>query len=220
MLKMQCPFCKRNIGASEIFCPYCGQSLKTSSDNTDYTNKYWKEVNALNYANENERLRAIRRSKAEARARTASITRKITVVTVLVAIVVVAISLAIFILKTNSQKKLEFVKADAIGNSYSDTSGSSVMWDGDKRDRVTVTFLNESTLTYTCGNYTLHISSKEGGGYSTSWSQNEIYETNDYEYTFSTSLLGKVTLEFNGKSYEIKLDDDDGTIYSIKFYAD
>lgn len=215
---MRCPFCKRNIGTSEIFCPYCGQTIKDSSDNTDYTNKYWREVNALNNANENERLRAIRRAKAEAQARTASITRKITIATALIAIVVVAVSLVIFQLNTHSQKKLEIVRADAIGNTYSDTSGSSVMWHGDERVRVTVTFINENTLTYTRGSYTLHISSKEGGGYLTEWSQNEIYETNDYEYTFSTSLFGKITLEFNEKRYDVKIDDDDGTIYSIEFY--
>ena len=50
-------------------------------------------------------------------------------------------------------------------------------------------------------------------------SQNEIYESCDYEYSFSTSLFGKITLEFNGKSYEVDLDDD-GTISSIDFYGD
>jgi len=81
-------------------------------------------------------------------------------------------------------------------------------------DRIIVTIKDEHLLTYTRGNYTLRITSKESY-----YTQNKIYETYDYEYTFSTSLFGYITLEFNGKSYEVDIDDD-GTIKRIKFYGD
>ena len=212
---MVCPYCHNKLPNGSHFCQKCGQIIKNSSDNTEKTSKYWKDVDTLNNSNENERLSAIRRAKSEAQARIVSITRKIIIVTVVVAV----LALALFALNSNSQKKLKFVKADAVGNTYSDTSGSSLMSHGDKRERITVTFNNENTLTYTCGKYTLHVSSNASGGYSTTWSQNEIYETHEYEYTFSTTLLGNISLEFNEKSYEVELDDD-GTIYSINFYGD
>ena len=47
--------------------------------------------------------------------------------------------------------------------------------------------------------------------------EHEVYERCDYEYTFSASLFGKITLEFNGKSYKVNLNDD-GTINSIEFH--
>lgn len=211
---MICPYCKANLPDGTQFCSKCGQTIATK-DGTDNTNKYWKDVDTLNDTNEHERLDAIRKAKSEAQAKTAARTRKIIAFAAVVAVLV----LAAISLNASSQEKLEFIRSDAIGNTYSDTSGGSVMFNGEKRDRITVKFIDEDTLSYTRGNYTLCISS-EGGGYSTSWSQNEIYESQEYEYTFSTSLFGKITLELNGRSYEVKIDDDDGTIYSIKFYED
>lgn len=92
------------------------------------------------------------------------------------------------------------------------------MFNGEERDRIIVKIKNGNTLTYTRGNYTLRIS-EGSNGYSTKWVENEIYESRDYEYSFSTSLFGKITLEFNGKSYEVSIDDEDGTISSINFYG-
>lgn len=213
---MICPYCKTTLPDGSQFCSKCGQTIINSSDHTDNTNKYWKDVDTLNDANENERLTAIHKAKSEAHAKTAAITRKV----IIFAVIVAALVFAAFALNASSQDKLEFIKADAVGNTYSDTSGGSVMFHGDKKDRIIVKIKDENILSYTRGNYTLQVSSKAGGGYSTSWKQNEIYESNDYEYKFSTSLFGKITLEFNGKSYEVEIDDDDGTIYSINFYKD
>ena len=137
---------------------------------------------------------------------------------IIVAIVIAVLIIFIIALKTNSQQKLDFVKSDAIGNTYSETSGSWGMFNGESRDRIIVNFKDESTLSYTKGNYTMKVYD-EGDGYSSEWIENEIYESCDYEYSFSTSLFGKITLEFNGKSYEVDLDDD-GTISSIDFYGD
>lgn len=212
---MICPYCKTNLPDGSLFCSKCGQTIATA-DNTDNTNKYWKDVDTLNDANEQERLSAIQKAKSEVQAKAAAFTGKI----IAFAAVAVVLVLAVISLNASSQEKLEFIKSDAIGNTYSDTSGGSVMFNGDKKDRITVKIIDEDTLSYTRGNYTLVIYSKEGGGYSMSWSQNEIYETSEYEYTFSTSLFGKVTLEFNGRSYEVEIDDDDGTIFSINFYDD
>jgi len=158
----------------------------------------------------------IRKVKSEAQSQTWSTVRRIAIFTILIAMLVVGI----FSLNANNEKKLEFIKSDAIGNTYSDSNGGFAMFSGEKADRITVEIIDEDMLSYTRGNYTLRVSSKDGDGYSVSWNQNEIYETAEYEYTFSTSLFGKITLEFNGKSYEVEIDDDDGTIYSIEFYED
>lgn len=212
---MICPYCKTNLPDGSQFCSKCGQTIATKNG-TDNANKYWKDVDTLNDTNEHDRLDAIRKAKSELQAKMAARTRKIIAFAAIVAILVLARNS----LNASSQEKLEFIRSDAIGNTYSDTSGGSVIFDGDKKDRITVIFIDEDTLSYIRGNYTLRISSKEGGGYSTSWSQNKIYESQEYEYAFSTSLFGKIALEFNGRSYEVKIDDDDGTIYSIKFYED
>lgn len=212
---MICPYCKTNLPDGSQFCSKCGQTIINSSDHTDNTNNYWRDVDTLNDANENERLTAIRKAKSEAQAKTASVTRRV----IIAALLLVAITLSTIALNASSQKKLEIAKKDAIGNTYSDTNGSSIMTTGTKRDRITVIIKDENTLSYTRGNYTLRTSSKDGGGYSISWDENEIYEAGEFEYTFSTSLFGKITLEFNGRSYEVIIDDDD-TIYSIKFYKD
>lgn len=212
---MICQYCKAIVPDGEKFCSKCGQPITNTLNATDSTSNYWKAVDVLNDVNENERLEAIRKARAEVQAKTTSITRKVVIALSMVAVLAVVT----FFMNKSSQEKLARVKADAIGNTYSDTSGGSVMFSGDKKDRIIVTIKNEHTLSYTRGNYTLHVSSKDGGGYSTSWEQNEIYETNDYEYTFSTSLFGNITLSFNGKTYVVKIDDD-GTIYSINFYND
>lgn len=212
---MICTYCKANLPDGSQFCPKCGQAV-AASNNTDTTNKYWKEVDTLNDANEHERLSAIRKAKSEAQAKTAVFFLKTIVFSTIAAVLILT---AIF-LNASSQEKLAFIKSDAIGNTYSDTSGNTFMFSGDRIDRITIKIVDEDTLSYTHGNYTLHVSSKEDGSYSTSWSENEIYESAEYEYTFSTSLFGKVTLEFNGRSYEVEIDDDDGTIDSVKLYED
>ena len=213
---MLCPYCKTQVPDGSQFCPKCGQNAAISSDSTENTNKYWKDVDELNDSNEHERLTMIRKVKSEAQSQTWSTVRRIAIFTILIAMLVVGI----FSLNANNEKKLEFIKSDAIGNTYSDSNGGFAMFSGEKADRITVEIIDEDMLSYTRGNYTLRVSSKDGDGYSVSWNQNEIYETAEYEYTFSTSLLGKITLEFNGRSYEVEIDDDDGTIYSIEFYED
>lgn len=213
---MLCPYCKTQVPDGSQFCPKCGQNAAISSDSTENTNKYWKDVDELNDSNEHERLTMIRKVKSEAQSQTWSTVRRIAIFTILIAMLVVGI----FSLNANNEKKLEFIKSDAIGNTYSDSNGGFAMFSGEKADRITVEIIDEDMLSYTRGNYTLRVSSKDGDGYSVSWNQNEIYETAEYEYTFSTSLFGKITLEFNGRSYEVEIDDDDGTIYSIEFYED
>ena len=211
---MKCKYCNSELNDDALFCDKCGQSVVDSSKNTGVTNKYWTDVDALNDTNEKEYQNAVRKAKAEAKAQSAAIIKKI----IIAAVVIVVLVASVTTLNANSQQKLEFVKSDAIGNTYSDTSGSWGMFNGEERDRIIVKIKNENTLTYTRGNYSLRIS-EGSNGYSTKWVENEIYESRDYEYSFSTSLFGKITLEFNGKSYEVSIDDEDGTISSINFYG-
>lgn len=213
---MKCPYCNSELPDNSNFCDKCGQPIPKASnyaENTDKIQKYWNDVDTLTDANENQRLKAIYKKKSEEKEKTTAATRNIIVAVAVIALIVIsAVSL-----NANSQKRLALVKATAIGNTYSDANGPGTMFEGDERDRIIVTIKDENTLSYTSGNYTLQISSKEGGGHTISWRENSIYETSDYEYSFSTSLFGKVTLNFNGNSYPVTIDDD-GTIFSITFY--
>lgn len=212
---MKCPYCNTELDDAALFCDKCGQTVAGSSKNTDATNKYWADVDALNTINEKEYQNTVRKAEAEAKARSAATIKNL----IIVAVVITVLIISVIALNANSQQKLDFVKLDAIGNTYSDTSGSWGMFNGEERDRIIVKIKDENTLSYTRGSYTMEVY-EDGDGYSSEWIENEIYESCDYEYSFSTSLFGKITLEFNGKSYEVDIDDDDGTIYSINFYGD
>lgn len=210
---MKCPYCNTELDNDALFCDICGQSVAGAAKNTDATNKYWAEVDALNATNEKEHQEAVRKAKLESKARFASAIKIFIVVAIVIAVLIIIVSA----MKANSQQKLDFVKSDSIGNTYSDTNESLGTFNGQSRDRIIVTIKDEKTLSYVRGSYTLMVYTK-GDGYTSEWLENEIYESRDYEYTFSTSLFGKITLEFNGKSYEVDLDDD-GTIDSIDFYG-
>ena len=212
---MKCQYCGAELDNNAQFCNNCGQAVVTSSESTSDTNKYWNDVDASNATNEKEYKNAVNKAKAEAKAHSLATIGKIIIAAVVVCVIIVSI----IAMNSNSQDKLAFAKSDAIGNTYSDTSGSSVMFNGEKHDRIIVKIKDENTLSYTRGNYTLRVSNGNNG-YSMSWQENEIYESRDYEYTLSTSLFGKITLTFNGKSYDVSIDDDDGTISSINFYGD
>ena len=214
---MKCQYCNAELDENALFCDKCGQSVTDSTKNTDNTNKYWADVEALNNTTAKEHLNTIKNAKAKAKAQSVALIKKIIIATIVVVLLVVSISA----LNKNSQQKLEFVRSDAIGNTYSDTNdiGSGILFDGDKRDQITVKIKDKNTLSYTRGNYTLEMSGK-GDDFSVDWVENEIYESRDYEYTFSTSLFGQITLEFNGKSYEVKTDKSNGTISHINFYRD
>lgn len=210
---MICPYCKKTLIEGVEFCSKCGQTITNLSENTDNTNRYWKDIDTLNAANERKRLNAIQKSKSEAQARTLSTIRKV----IILIVMMVAFVIIVLLLNRSRQEKLEFVRNDAIGNTYSDSTSAGIMFNGEKKDRIIVNIKDEKTLTYTHGNYTLQIYSNEDG-YSSSWKENEIYDACDYEYVFKASLLGKITLEFNQKSYEVEINDEDGTINSINFY--
>lgn len=210
---MKCQYCGAELNNDARFCNNCGQAVVASSESTSDTNKYWNDVDASNATNEKDYKNAINKAKAEAKAHSLATIRKI-----IIAAVVCVVIVSVIAMNSNSQDKLAFAKSDVIGNTYSDTSGSSVMFNGEKHDRIIVKIKDENTLSYTRGNYTLRVSNGNNG-YSMSWQENEIYESRDYEYTLSTSLFGKITLTFNGKSYDVSIDDD-GTISSINFYGD
>jgi len=210
---MICPYCKTNVPDGIQFCSKCGQPIANSSGNTDNTSKYWKDVDKLNNANENNRLAIIREVETENKKKRAAASRKV----IICLLIVVALSMATYSLYKFNQKRLDGVKASAIGHSYTDTSGSSIVRDGDKRTQITVTIKDENTLTYTYGSYTSKFIPVKGG-FTSIWSENEIYEECDYNYSFSSSLFGTIWLKFNGKRYKVTVDD--GVIYNIIFYDD
>lgn len=209
---MTCPYCSAVLSEGSPFCPECGQSFSSSLSNSGQTGKYWNDVDALNEKNERERLGAIQRAKDEMKQQTAGFLRK----ALMVGIVVAILALILWSLNNSNQKKLEIVRADAIGSSYSDSS-TRIMSNGDNFDQMIVMFKDDRLLTYTHGNYTMHISSS-GSGNRISVSENEIYQKKDYEYRFRSTLFGKVLLEFNGNQYEVELKDD-GTIFTVHFYS-
>jgi len=214
MIILICPYCKTNLIDGSQFCSKCGQPI-VAADNTDNTDKYWKEVDLLNEENEHEYLSIMRNAKSESRSKAlSSILKSIAFV-----IVVVVVVMGVYAKNVSNQKKLEVVRTDAIGNTFSDTSGIAMLRSGDERERISVNFMDKDMLSYTRGSYSFHIANKDDGGYLTSWTENEIYENEEYEYSFSISFFGKITLKFDGKSYKVTLSDD-GTIYHINLYND
>lgn len=209
---MKCKYCGAEIKPENPFCDRCGQHIDEISKSTVATNKYWKDIDALNNADEKKFQEAINKAKVEKRKRKFSRIIKL----VIAAVIGIGVIITINILDSSSQEKLEFVKKSSIGKTYSDTAGAAIMAGGDERDRTIITFKDEKTLNYIRGNYTLRIS-KDNDGYSSTWKQNQIYENRDYEYHFSTTLFGEITLECNGKSYAVDLEED-GTINTIYIY--
>lgn len=116
---MKCPFCNAELKDDILFCDKCGQSVSNLSKNTNVINKYWTDVKTLNNANEKELENASRKAKSKAKARLIGVIIKI----IIVAAVVIVLGVSATILNADSQQKLEFIKSDAIGNTYSDTSG-------------------------------------------------------------------------------------------------
>lgn len=52
----------------------------------------------------------------------------------------------------------------------------------------------------------------------TGWKENEIYSTTTYPYTLSISFWGKVTIHIDRSEFEVRLDEDDGSVRGIDLY--
>lgn len=65
---MICPYCKKEIRNSTVFCPNCGQELSTSQSQSQ-SDAYWTRVNQEDSMRSNEYKKMVGEAKREANSR-------------------------------------------------------------------------------------------------------------------------------------------------------
>lgn len=204
---MICPYCENEINDSEQFCPKCGQKLIDTRD-SDISQKYWKTVEGDNSKNDKEKAD---REKAYIREQNSKRRKKLAAV-ISIAVVLFLVFYTVNATNRSNQGKLPGYYSSMIGNTYSDNKGTS-FWIGSSVERVVVEIINENTLSYRSGTW---IAKGNGSGAGFTWVENNVSNPVTYDYNLTIGLTGKVSINFNGRTYPVAIED--GNVRSIDFY--
>lgn len=208
-MKMNCPFCYKEVAESTVFCPHCGQTISQTSSSSASFNSYWKDNNdAAQKVNSKQKAQAAQIASDKNKRRSATLFRFIFVCAVICAII-----LFVVVKNANNQKALEFAHESMIGEQYGDTSEGSY-WVGSSLDRRVVTITDDDTLEFVEGYYRSY---KNDQG-TTSWEEKEVYRTDTFSYELSISFWGEVTIHFAGAEFEVYINEDDGSVRGINLY--
>ena len=199
---MICPYCSKEIKDNLEYCPECGQVLHASSRTIKKVETYWEDVSHSNKNRLDKKSEKEKAAKKEAREKKNTILKK----GMLLAILLLVLIGSYIGISIHNAKMIEQVKANTIGQTFSEMKGSSVIDDGEKRFRKEVEILDDHILHCTSGVYIFHWGRDENGKYQSSWEISEVNEEGDYDYELRMSLYGDASIIFNGESYEVSID--------------
>ena len=189
---MNCPYCNKQIPDNTRFCPHCGQTVEIGNSSSS-VNSYWGKVNqedrqrSAQYGavmNEKAQIQNSRRMKS-----------------IVIAIVVVALfagGIFGFInIQSDSTKKLEQVKTELPGNSYTcqysqTEAGFWIHYYYYKLD-----FNKDGTLDYY---YLTTVGPREN--------DDKFEHKGTLIYDISRSIFGKYESKVNGDSFILNVDDE------------
>ena len=208
---MECPFCKKDINESAIFCPNCGQLLENNLRFQSVDN-YWDDINTKTKKEiENHEREIYEKKKSKRKVRAKKFFKVF-----FVCLVILILSCTVYVLiknhNTKNANKLNHINESMIGHTYSETSLGAFSV-GESLDRRIVTIIDNDSLTFLEGNYRSYLDDQN----KLNWNENEIYQNETYSYELSISFFGKVNIYINGKEYEVNIDDDD-SVSSIDLY--
>ena len=189
---MICPYCKKEIKDNTGFCPECGQDISVT-ENKNQTDIYWRNINKEGVKRSEEYKSLVKRSKQEAAKRR----NKYLLTTVFVLVLIGGSVLGLIRFQQYQKQMLEEVNAGLVGKTLTAHSSHMEGLGWIHHEYWQLTFIDEGNLEYA---YIQTVGPKEDD-------ENLEYK-GTYSYSVSRSITGKYTIEVNGESYELKVDDD------------
>lgn len=189
---MICPYCKKEIKDNTGFCPECGQDISIT-ENKNQTDIYWRNINKEGVKRSEEYKSLVKRSKQEAAKRR----NKYLLTTVFVLVLIGGSVLGLIRFQQYQKQMLGEVNAGLVGKTLTAHSSHMEGLGWIHHEYWQLTFIDEGNLEYA---YIQTVGPKEDD-------ENPEYK-GTYSYSVSRSITGKYTIEVNGESYELKVDDD------------
>lgn len=105
------------------------------------------------------------------------------------------------------EEKIEMIKKNAIGCTFVDVNdGNKNVTQGGCYDRIVIEIKDEKTLDYVYGSYFFYVT-KNGTGIQTDWEKNTIYEQKTCEYQILLDDSNNIIIDFDGKKYNLEIDE-------------
>lgn len=189
---MKCPYCKKEIDETSLFCVACGQSVCQEQE-TSESDSYWSKVENDDKKRNQEYQRTVTRQRSEANTRNA---KKLVVIISLISLVVIAMFVMISITNANNAE-LEAVKANLPGRelkcSYSQTeTGFWIHY-----YYYVLKFNSDGTLDYY---YLTTVGPAE---------RDEVpVLKGTYTYSVTRNILGDYIISFGNESFSMTVSDD------------
>lgn len=190
--EMICPYCKKEITVDTGFCPECGQDI-SNSIRPNQSDSYWTNINRENTERSKEYKNFVHKEKQKMHTRRA----KTLVSTVLILILLVAGTLGILKFQRYQAQMINQVKAELVGKTLTAHSTHMEGLGWIHHEYWQLSFVDESNLDYA---YIQTVGPAKDD------EQPEYKGT--YSYKVSRSIIGKYTINVNGDTYELNVNDE------------
>ena len=189
---MNCPYCNKQIPDSTQFCPHCGQTVEIANSSSS-VDSYWGEVNKED-RKRSAQYGAVMSEKAQIKSsrRTQAI-----VTAVVIVVLVVAGIIGFSNIQSESTKKLEQVKNELPGNSYTCSYSQTEAGFWIHYYYYKLDFNSDGTLDYY---YMTTVGPKE--------KDDEFEHRGTLSYDVSRSIFGKYEIKVSGESFTLNVDDE------------
>lgn len=189
---MICPYCKKEITVDTGFCPECGQDISNST-HQNQSDSYWKNVNREDTERSKEYKNLVNKEKQQVCTRK----NKALVSTVLILIALLAGAFGIFKFQKYQTQMINQVKAELVGETLTAHSTHMEGLGWIYHEYWQLSFVDESNLDYAYIQTVGPAKDDEQPQYK-----------GTYSYTVSRSVTGKYTIQVNGTTYELNVNDE------------
>ena len=189
---MICPYCSKQIGNNNQFCPECGQPIVLNS-HTESTKSYWGAVNKEDIDRSRKYKDIIDRENKNTRDRRI----KMVITTSILLLIAISAGLGLVKLSHYQKKMMNQVHEQLKGKTFiahaSHVEGLGWIY----HEYWQLTFKDEENLDYA---YIETVGPRE--------EKEKPKYKGTYSYTLSRSLFGNYTVYVNGTTYKLKVSDD------------
>ncbi len=188
---MICPYCNKQIGDNNQFCPECGQHLMSGSSQQETSaSLYWRKVNK----EDTERARQYQAIKDRSTRDGLSYKRKAVITTTIIIVGVVLAALGVMRFNAYQSEMIAQMQSALVGKTFvahDSYTGAAFFI---HHEYWQLSFIDGETLDYS---YIETIGPAEDD-------EKPKYE-GTYNYTLSRSIIGTYTIRVNGAAYKLSV---------------
>lgn len=189
---MICPYCKHEILVNAEFCPECGQKI-TNNTSQNQVSSYWENVNRKNIGRSKEYRDIVTKDRHEIRIRKI----KVTFIAALILIIFISSTFGIIKFQQYQTQMVKQIKTELVGKTFITHSSHIEGFGWVYHEYWQLSFIDENKLDY---------SYIKTSGPAEEDEQPQYIDT--YSYTIVRSITGKYTVEVNGTTFELYVNEE------------